>query len=162
MSQNQNQEHINDVLLKVKLLEKDVQVVNNIAQKLSESIEKIQEMNMNLIKMISLHDQKHMQHDREESDLKEDIKDLHSRITTVNREVQERIDQVERHITSRIDALRTDLITHKKEDLPDDTTNDKMSDKIADIEKWRWILVGAIAVIAWIIGESDLIGRLFK
>jgi hypothetical protein len=46
--------------------------------------------------------------------LKDDIKELHSRITTVNRELHEKIDQVERHITERLDAIRSDLAITKK------------------------------------------------
>ena len=158
-------EKLNEVKLKVGLLEKDIQVATNLVERVSESIEKIQEMSLHLVKMITLHEQRHSQHERVESELKEDIKELHSRITTQAREMHERIDQVEHHITSRIDALRNELIQHKKQELPDDKhgKNDmKFTDKLESLDKWRWMAAGAIALGAWLVGELDLISKLFR
>lgn len=149
---------IRDMELKTAILEKDVGLVNTICERLTESVEKIQDMNQNVISLISLHSQRHEQHEKTETELKDDIKELHSRITTVNREIHERIDQVEHHISSRIDALRSDLANHKKQD----TKDGGLKDKIADIEKWRWTMMGAVAVIAWLVGHSDIIGKLLK
>ena len=157
---------ISDVKTKVKLLEKDIELVYGISEKLSVSIEKIQEMNNSLVQMISLHDQKHLLHDREEKELKDDIKDLNIKIASVSREIHERVDQLEHHISSRIDALRGDLLNHKKEDLEkkhvDTDVEDDLDKRIAEIEKWRWMIVGAVAFAAWFIGQADIIGKLMK
>lgn len=155
------QDELNEIAIKVRLLERDVELVNSISERLGTSIEKIQEMSTSLVKMISLHDQKHQQHEKAESELKEDIKEIYTRIAAVSTEIHDRIDQVERHISSRIDALRSDLIAHKKEDVKKPEEVD-LAKKISDIEQWRWMLIGAIAVSAWVIGEANIIGKLFK
>lgn len=158
-------EKLNDVKLKVGLLEKDIQVATNLIERVSESIEKIQEMSLHLVKMITLHEHRHTQHEKIDNELKEDIKELHSRITTQTREMHERIDQVEHHITSRIDALRNELIQHKKQELAEDKHPQKdvtLVGKVESLEKWRWMVAGAIALGAWLIGELDLISKLFK
>ena len=158
-------EKLNEVKLKVGLLEKDIQVATNLVERVSESIEKIQEMSLHLVKMITLHEQRHSQHERVENELKEDIKELHSRITTQAREMHERIDQVEHHITSRIDALRNELIQHKKQELPEDKhgkSATKLTEKLESLDKWRWMAAGAIALGAWLVGELDLISKLFR
>lgn len=151
-----DEQELSDVKLKVGLLSKDVEQVNSFCEKLSESIDKIQEMNGNMIRMITLHEQRHEQHERAETELKEDIKELHSRITTVNREIHDRIDQVEHHISSRIDALRSDLANHKKQD------KGELGVRLAKVEQWQWMAAGAIAVISWLIGHSDFFGKLLK
>jgi chromosome segregation ATPase len=150
------EQEFNDIKLQVGLLNRDIQHTNLLCDKLSESIEKIQEMNMNLIKMIALHENKHEQHEKAEDDLKQDYKELHSRITTINREIHDRIDQVEHHITERIDALRSDLISHKAED------KSKIGDRITEIEKWKWMIAGGIGLGAWFLGHLDIFGKLFK
>lgn len=150
------EEQLSEVRLQVGLLNKDVQHTNLLCDKLSESIEKIQEMNMNLVKMLALHDNKHEQHEKVEDGLRNDYKELHSRITTINREIYDRIDQVEYHITSRIDALRIELMDHKTQD------KNKLSERIFDIEKWKWMVAGAIALGVWLLGRLDIIGNLFK
>ena len=143
------EQEFNDIKLQVGLLNRDIEHTNLLCDKLSESIEKIQEMNMNLIKMIALHENKHEQHEKAEDDLKQDYKELHSRITTINREIHDRIDQVEHHITERIDALRSDLISHKAED------KSKIGDRISEIEKWKWMVAGGILVVSWLFSRIN-------
>ena len=101
MSTQVSTNDFHDVKLKIGLLEKDVQLSSQLVEKLSESIDKIQEMNLNLIKMITLHEQRHDQHEKVENELKEDIKEIHSRISTQSKQLNDRIDQLEQHVTSR-------------------------------------------------------------
>jgi chromosome segregation ATPase len=153
------EQKLHDVELKVGLMEKDVQQTEKLCEKLSESISKLQEVNANILRMITIHEHRHDQHERVEIELKDDIKELHSRITTVNREIHERIDEVERHISERIDALRSDLIQHKKEE-----NGNVVGDTLKEIDKYKWMILGAAIAIGWIIGNVNLgvLGTLFK
>ncbi len=152
------EQKLHDVELKVGLLAKDVEQTDRLCEKLSESITKIQELNVNIMQMISLHEQRHEQHEKAEQDLKDDIKELHSRITTVNREIHERIDEVERHISNRIDELRSDLIKHAKNDPT------RLSNALAEIDKYKWMILGGAIAVGWLIGNVDLgmLGKLLK
>lgn len=143
------EEKINNLKLDVELLKKDVEQFDTICDRITASIEKLQEANQNLVKMISLHEQRHDQHEKIEDDLDDDVKDLHSRITTQNREIHERIDQVEHHITQRIDELRSDLIKHKQEDRNPFV-------KWADIDKVKWFLVGVVLAIGFLLGKINI------
>lgn len=143
------EEKINNLKLDVELLKKDVEQFDTICDRITASIEKLQEANQNLVKMISLHEQRHDQHEKVEEDLDDDVKDLHSRITTLNREIHERIDQVEYHITQRIDELRSDLIKHKQEDRNPFV-------KWADIDKVKWFLVGVVLAIGFLLGKINI------
>ena len=153
------EQKLHDVELKVGLLEKDVQQTDRLCEKLSESISKLQEVNANILRMITIHEHRHEQHERAETEVKDDIKELHSRITTVNREIHERIDEVERHISERIDALRSDLIQHKKEE-----GGNMVGDTLKEIDRYKWMILGAAIAIGWIIGNVNLgvLGTLFK
>ena len=153
------EQKLHDVELKVGLLERDVQQTDRLCEKLSESINKLQEVNANILRMITIHEHRHEQHERAETEVKDDIKELHSRITTVNREIHERIDEVERHISERIDALRSDLIQHKKEE-----GGNVVGDTLKEIDRYKWMILGAAIAIGWIIGNVNLgvLGTLFK
>jgi DNA repair exonuclease SbcCD ATPase subunit len=150
-----------DIELKVGLLNKDVEQTTELCDKLSESIEKIQEMNTTMIRMITIHEQRHEHTETVKTEMKEDIKELHSRITTITRELHERIDQVEKHITSRIDALRSDLANHKKSDA-DEPISEKLADKLITMEQWKWMLMGGVAFASFLLGHSDILGKLFR
>jgi chromosome segregation ATPase len=131
---------IKDVELEVGLLKKDVQLIDRLCAKLSESIEKTSEVSANLAKMITLHEQKHEQHEKVENELKEDIKDLHARI-----------DEVERHISSRIDSLK-DFICKENEQ----SASKKSFNLSEEFSKYKWMVLGAAMAIGWIIGNINL------
>jgi chromosome segregation ATPase len=152
------EQKLHDIELKVGLLNKDVEMTDRLCSKLSESITKIQELNINIMQMITLHEQRHEIHEKVETEFKEDIKELHSRITTVNREIHERIDQVERHISERIDTLRSDLANHKKNDEP------RVTQILKEMDRYKWMILGAAIVIGWILGNVNLgvLGTLIK
>ena len=143
-----DEEKLHDLEMKVGLLGKDVEQTDRLCEKLSESIEKLQEVNVNILRMITLHEQRHEQHEKVESDLKEDIKDLH-----------DRIDQVERHISARIDALRNDLMKHKTDD-----SATKLPQLLAEIDKYKFAIVAVAVSVGWILGNVNLgvLGTLIK
>ncbi len=141
------EQKLHELELKVGLLGKDVEQTDRLCEKLSESIAKIQELNVNIMQMITLHEQRHEQHEKVETDLKDDIRDLH-----------DRIDQVERHISARIDALRNDLMNHKQQD------RGRIPEMLAEIEKYKWMILGGTLALGWLIGNVDLtmLGKLIK
>jgi small-conductance mechanosensitive channel len=142
-----DEQKVHELELKVGLLGKDVEQTDRLCEKLSESIAKIQELNVNIMQMITLHEQRHEQHEKVEAEVKNDIKDLH-----------DRIDQVERHISARIDALRNDLMNHKQQD------KGRIPEMLAEIEKYKWMILGAALALGWLIGNVDLtmLGKLLK
>ena len=146
-----DEQELHEIKLKVGIMERDVHHTNLLCEKLSESIEKIQELNVSMIQMMSLHGQRHEQHEKNNAKMEQDIKELHSRITTVSREIHERIDQVERHISSRIDDLRGDLIKHKEAEK-----KVNLVESISEVEKWKWMVLGAVLAGGFFLGKIDL------
>jgi len=142
------EQKMHELDMRVSLLTKDVELTDRLCSKLSESITKIQELNVNIMQMITLHEQRHEQHEKVETELKTDIKDLH-----------DRIDQVERHISQRIDDLRSDLIQHKKEE-----NGTKVKEVLQEIDKYKFAIVAVAVCLGWIIGNVNLgvLGSLFK
>ena len=136
---------VSDLKLKVGLIEKDVEIVDRSVDKITLSIEKIQELNNNIFRMITLHESKHDEKEKKEINLQRDIKDLH-----------ERIDTLEAHISSRIDDLRSDLLLHKK--------SDKLSVQtiMQEVEKWKWMILGGILVGGFLLGKLDILANLFS
>lgn len=158
----ENEGKITDIRLELGLLKKDNEQLATITNKLSDSIEKIQEMNANLVRMIALHDVKHDNHLKTENELKEDIKDLHSRITTVNRELHDKIDATEKHLGDKIDALRVELKSHESND--ESTNKVKINEILGKIENYKYLILGVAVATGFLLGNinADVIGILFK
>ena len=81
-----------------------------------------------------------------------DIKELHSRITTVDRNVSDKIELTERRIMEEIKSLREDIAEHNK----------KEDEDLRKIMEWKWMAAGAIIVLAWILSNVKIehIGKL--
>ena len=86
------------------------------------------------------------------SGVKSDIKELHSRITTGNREIMDKLDE-------KIDALaKSDREQH--ETLK--KTMDNVKERVDILERWRWMIVGGAIVIGYLIGHLDFFSKFFK
>jgi len=144
---------IQDLKLEVGLLKGEFEQVNKLTEKISVSIEKIQELNVNVLQMLTVHEEKHEQNKRYRLTLESDIKELHSRITTISREVHERIDQVPTqltHVHERIDKLRSDLACHKQDD------RGKLRINLSEVEKYKWLILGIAVTAAFFLGKLDM------
>lgn len=77
------------------------------------------------------------------AEVKSDIRDLHSRITTGNREIMdkldEKIDELARNDKAQHEALRQAMLEVKA--------------RVDVLERWRWMIVGAAVVIGWILNK---------
>lgn len=86
------------------------------------------------------------------ADVKQDIKELHSRITTGNREIMDKLDE-------KIDALaKADKEQHDQ--LKD--SMGKVKDRVDVLERWRWMIVGGAIVCGYLLGHADLITKFIK
>jgi peptidoglycan hydrolase CwlO-like protein len=86
------------------------------------------------------------------ADVKVDIKELHSRITTGNREIMDKLDE-------KIDALaKSDKEQH--EALKKSMENVK--ERVDVLEKWRWMIVGGAIVIGYLMGHLDFFAKFLK
>jgi len=83
--------------------------------------------------------------------VKQDIKELHSRITTGNREIMDRLDE-------KIDELaRSDKAQHE---LMSATMNE-IKFRVDILEKWRYMIVGGAIVLGYVIGHMGFFNKLF-
>ena len=72
-----------------------------------------------------------------------DLKELHSRITTNSRELREHQIQSESKMLNEIRAVRTQL-----------------SERVGVLEKWRWVIIGGSIIIGFMMSNPD--NPLFK
>lgn len=84
--------------------------------------------------------------------VKSDIKELHSRITTGNREIMDRLDQ-------KIDELAK---SDKDQHASLKQTMENVKERVDVLERWRWMIVGAAIVCGYLLGNTSVLNVLFK
>jgi phage-related tail protein len=128
---------------------------------LENQVEMLREIASDLKRMLAVHDEKLNQHERKQddifelieqrrNDMAEDIKEIHSRITTVQRELCNEITATENRIIKGIDELKDELKTDQEFHNSKQKT---LEQRIADLEKWRWIIIGAGITGGWLFSK---------
>lgn len=128
---------------------------------LENQVEMLREIASDLKRMLAVHDEKLNQHERKQDDIfnlieqrrnemADDIKEIHSRITTVQRELCTEISATENRIIKGIDELKEELKTDQEFHNSKQKT---LEQRIADLEKWRWIIIGAGITGGWVFSK---------
>lgn len=128
---------------------------------LENQVEMLREIASDLKRMLAVHDEKLNQHERKQDDIfelieqrrnemAEDIKEIHSRITTVQRELCTEITATESRIIKGLDELKDEL---KSDQEYHNSKQKTLEQRIADLEKWRWIIIGAGITGGWLFSK---------
>ena len=138
---------------------------------LENQVEMLREIASDLKRMLAVHDEKLNQHERKQddifelieqrrNDMAEDIKEIHSRITTVQRELCTEITATENRIIKGLDELKEELKTDQEYH---NSKQKSLEQRIADLEKWRWIIIGAGISGGWLFSKlSTMIDIVIK
>ena len=97
------------------------------------------------------------------TEVKHDIKEIHSRITTSNREIVDKIDDFQTRIEHKMQAnaqISQDQHAEIKRDVVEDL--DKMNTRVAALEQWKWYVIGGAAVVGFILGHLPEIVKYLK
>lgn len=158
-----------DQRVEIELLKKDINIMATLCEKFDKTIDKMQEIAANLSKMISLQEQRLENQEQTTKEMQSvlemrriehnnDIKELHSRITTVNRELSVKIEETEKTILHELQEIRKEIKdSHKKENVEDKS----LMKRLEQMEAWKYMLMGGIAVITWVLAKADL-SAIFK
>jgi hypothetical protein len=134
---------------------------------LENQVEMLREIASDMKRMLAVHDEKLTQHERKQDDIfalieqrrnemADDIKELHSRITTVQRELSTEIATTEQRIIKGIDELKTEL---KVDQEFHNKKQRSLDDRVNELEKWRYILLGAGIAGGWLLTKF---GNMFE
>jgi peptidoglycan hydrolase CwlO-like protein len=141
---------INEVDLKVDVgvLKVKVSTLTDLCNKMDRVIEKLTDNQTTLTNQI------YNDMDKRKEDTVSDIKELHSRITTVDRNLSDKIELTERRIMDEIKSLRDHITEH----------NDKEDADIQKLSQWRWMVAGGVIVFAWLVSnvKLEMLGKLFQ
>ena len=141
MSENE----LNEIQTKIALLEKDAKTGEQIHRRLEIAIDKLSDCAISLKGMLAQQEQKLAKAEQTDDDIfitlesrrKEwdnDLKELHSRITTNSRELREHQVRSEQTMLNELRAMKTQL-----------------SERVGVLEKWRWLIIGGSIVIGFIV-----------
>lgn len=136
-------------------IEAEVTFLKKVVDKLDTSIEKITDTSAQISKLLAVHDTRLDSQEKRDERIEDEIKILHGRITENSKEVISALHEVEHRLSTA--AL----------DQHGDLHNDihSVGDRVNELEKWKWYIMGGIAVFIAFVSSSDIasfITNLFK
>ena len=140
---------IDNLKTEIALLKKDAKTGELIHQRLEIAIDKLSEIVISCKQMLAQQEQKLAKAEQTDDDIfitlesrrKEwdnDLKELHSRITTNTRELRDNQYQLESKLLNEIRMVRTQL-----------------SERVGVLEKWRWLIIGGSIIIGLMMSNPD-------
>jgi chromosome segregation ATPase len=152
--------------LDIELVKKDVNNITKLCEKFDTTIDKMQDVATNLSRIVYLQEQKINQQDsinREvdskldelKKDHNKDIEELHDRISKVNTELTSKIEQLQSHIVAELVSGRQQL----RDEINNVNTN--LNKKIGEIDMWRYMVMGAIALAVWLFTNLTGLSKIF-
>ena len=129
-----------DLKVDVEVLKNQILTITQLCGKMDSVIEKLVDNHDRMVNQI------YTDMEKRKADTNADIKELHSRITTISREVADKVELTERRIMDEIKSLREDIAEHNK----------KEDDDLRKILQWKWMVAGGVIVMAWVISNVNL------
>ena len=134
---------MSDLNTEVQLLKKEVSDMKMIYSRLDKAIEKISDVSNSINRMLAVHEEKISQQEeaqiRSEQDTNNDIKELHSRISTNTRELMNLMSEQHKEQTDKMNRLEIEL-----------------QGRVGVLEKWRWIIIGGSIVVGFLIQKMPI------
>ena len=124
----------------VEVLKTQVSNITHLCEKMDTIIEKLVNNQDRMVNQI------YTDMNKRQDDTGQDIKELHSRITTVDRNLSDKIELTERRIMDEIKSLHSTINEHNK----------KEDDDLRKILQWKWMVAGGVVVLAWIISNIKI------
>ena len=133
----ENGNNLKELIKDIAVLKADRQTSGQVHERLDNAITKLTDISAGIKSMLAVHEEKLRRVDTSQDDLfsiledrrrewEEDLKDLHSRITTQSRNLREAIDQVQ----------------------------DKLDSRVGILERWRWLIIGGAILLGFILQGS--------
>ena len=141
----------------------EFEVLKSVVKKLDSSLDKISEVSNSIAKLLAVHDERLGSLEKISDKREDEIKDLHSRITTQTREIFDKLESMEARIERRIsESSNTTGAQHERINSEMKEAIQKISERITLLEGWRWYVLGAAAAVGWIVSKYGDLSSFLK
>lgn len=155
---------------KIAVLATEVDQMRDLFGKLDESIDKMAEVSGAIQQMLAVHETQIQIQTQDTEDLShlvekrriendENLKELHSRITTGNREMAKDMHNTAARIMEAIEELKTSIDARDESIRAD---QQELEQRINDLEKRGYFMMGVAALGGFIAGAFDWISEIFS
>jgi len=134
-----------DPKLEIQLLKKDVELLSKLYGKFDDTIDKMQGVASDISRIVYLQEQKFQQQENFNKEIEHSIDEHRKEHNKDITDLHERITNTERIILNEIQELKADL-----------------ANKISEINKWRYMVIGAVGIASFALAKFIDVAKLFR
>jgi len=139
----------------IAIVKNDVNQIGRLFSKLEIALDKITDVNASIGQMLAVHEQRLVDSEKEfvyikkeidaaDEKMNNEIKEIHSRLTTNTREIERKMSDEIDKVLAAIKDLKKSIDDHEQD----------VEDRLVSLEKWRWIILGAFTTGAFLLGNG--------
>lgn len=129
------------------VLEERFTIYEKMMDKLENAIQTISEINQSISRMLTAHEEKIEIHGKNDEIIFDKFKRMEEKNSQEHQRVIEKIEKLEDVIQSTV----------KKEVEDRETEIDKVNNKISGLTKFRWLFVGGVTVVVFLISHPTIV-----
>jgi prefoldin subunit 5 len=141
----------------VSYLQQDMAKIGMLVDRLDITIDKLAEVSTSLSQLLAVHETKISAQDaivknvsdlveKRREEMEQNIKLLHARISSGEKEMEDKLDDRAESILEELKEMRAESAKQ----------HEALNNRITVLEKWMWVVVGALAVLNFLGGNIDL------
>ncbi len=136
-------------------LETKVAVIEEAVGRYEEAISKLVEVSQDLKQIIAIHEVRHHERERAEMTLKTNLDKetniIHGRINNLSSETKKEIEEHQAQIMKTLTEIRDEQKQYHE--LLANNVISPLEKRIGNLERWRWVAVGAVIVASFILSN---------
>lgn len=128
----------------------ELAVLKNVVSRIDNSIAAMTEVSTSIGKLLAVHEERLNQLEKDNTTVGLDIRDIHSRITTMSREIVDKLEATEKVLENKIKESN-DATGKKLESMSNEMK--KIDDRVGFLERWKWMVLGGALAIGWVLAK---------
>ena len=128
----------------------ELAVLKNVVTRIDNSIAAMTEVSSNIGKLLAVHEERLNQLEKDQNVVGLDIRDIHSRITTMSREIVDKLEATEKTLENKIKESN-DATSKKLNEINQEMR--KIDDRVGFLERWKWMVLGGALAMGWVLAK---------
>ena len=130
--------------------ETEFAVLKSVVTRIDNSIAAMTEVSANIGKLLAVHEERLNKLEKDNTTVGLDIRDIHSRINTMSKEVLEKLDSTEKTLECKLKE-NTDSTNKKLEIMTKEMKT--IDERVGFLERWKWMVLGGALAIGWVLAK---------
>jgi ElaB/YqjD/DUF883 family membrane-anchored ribosome-binding protein len=134
---------------------------SEVFNRIFNALEKLKDQTNAMANSVAVHDVKLAKIDSEEEFLFHELKEISDKLENIDKQLSDEIESVSSELLTVIERLKRELERNSERSSKETIEKiEKIEDRISTIENWKWIIIGTLGTIGYLIDHLDTLNKI--